>query len=321
MAHELEIINGEASMFYVGSAPWHQLGHRFITPPTTEEALEAARLNWEVGMRPLFNEHGKMSTHKETFRADTMETLGVVGPRYHPLQNTQAFGFFDPLIQDGTLSYETAGALNDGRRVWILAKVKMDNMVITKDDEVESYVLLSNSHDGTMAIRVGYTPIRVVCQNTLSMAIGSQDSRLLRINHTTNADKALAEIRKAMTVANQGFQATAEQYRMLAKYQVSAADLKKYVQIVFDLVDEEERKRDSKVESRVISLFEGGRGNDMPGVKGTLWAAYNAATEYMQYEAGRSVSGRLNSLWFGPNAARNKKALETAMIFAQAKAA
>lgn len=322
MAHELEIgQNGQASMIYVGETPWHKLGQRFITPPTTEEVLAGAKLDWEVGTRPLFNEHGVLSTHKETFRKDTGATLGVVGPRYHPLQNTQALNFFDPLVKDGSITYETAGVLNDGKRVWILAKVKREAMVIAKDDLVESYVLLSNSHDGTMAIRVGYTPIRVVCQNTLTMAVGAADSKLLKVTHTTNAERALTEIRKAMVLAEKGFQATAEQFKLLAKYQVNEADLKQYVQVVFDLADESERKRASKAEEAVIRLFESGRGNDLQSIKGTAWAMYNAATEYMQYEAGNSESGRLSSLWFGPNAARNKKALQSAILIAQAKAA
>lgn len=321
MAHQLQIVGNEAAMFYVGQTPWHGLGYHFVAPPTTAEALDAAKLNWEVGMRPLFNEHGVASTHRETFRSDTGATLGVVGPRYHPLQNTQAFNFFDPLVQDGTLAYETAGVLNDGKRVWILAKVAGAPMEIVKNDAVERFVMLSNSHDGSMAIRVGFTAIRVVCANTLAMAHAAADAKLLRINHTTNADVALGEIRKAMNVAGRSFQATAEQYRLLAKYQVNASDIKKYVQIVFDLKADEDRVRDSKVEGRIFQLFESGKGMDISGVKGTAWAMYQAVTEYLTHEAGRSVGGRFDSLYFGQNANRNKKALELAVLVAKAKAA
>jgi len=314
MAHDLEMKNGQASMFYVGQTPWHNLGQRFITPPTTEDALEAANLNWEVGMRPLFNEKGVKSTHQEIYRGDSGQTLGVVGPQYHPLQNTQAFGFFNPLVQDGTLSYETAGVLQDGKKVWILAKVAGAPIEIARDDVVERYVLLSNSHDGTMAIRVGYTPIRVVCQNTLAMSINATDSKLLRIRHTTNANTALGEIRKVMLMSEGAFQTTAEQYRRLTTMSVNESDLKKYVRLVFGLKSEEDAKRESKAMERVLYLFENGRGNDLPAIKGTAWAAYQACTEYMQYEAGRSEAGRLNSLWFGQNASRNKDALNQALI-------
>lgn len=321
MAHQLEVINGAGSMFFVGETPWHKLGIQLEGNVTTEQALKAAKLDWDVGMRPLFNELGTKSTHRETFRMDTGAVLGVVGPRYHPLQNTAAFNFFEPLVNDGTLAYETAGVLNDGKRVWILAKVKRSPMQIVKGDEVEAYVLLSNSHDGTMAIRVGFTPIRVVCSNTLAIAHDIKDSKLLRITHSTGAETALAEIRKTMQMAERGFTATAEQFRLLARHQVNAADLKKYIQVVFDLKDEAERGRDSTIEASVIRLFEGGRGNNAPGVAGTVWAAYNAVTEYMQYEAGRNEGSRLNSLWFGTNAGRNKKALESAVLIATAKAA
>lgn len=321
MAHELEIINNEASMFYTGATPWHRLGQRFLQPPTTEEALEAAKLNWDVGLRPLFNEYGSRSTHQETFRVDTGDVLGVVGPNYHPLQNTQAFNFFNPLVEDGTLSYETAGVMAGGKRVWILAKAKGDPMEIARNDIVERYVLLSNSHDGTMAIRVGYTPIRVVCANTLAMAIGATDSKLLKVRHTSNAQLALEEIRNAMVVAENAFKVTAEQYKLLTKYQVNEGDIKKYVEVVFGLKPEEERKREAKSLTRVLDLFTDGRGQDNPAVRGTVWALYNGVTEYLQHEAGRSDEGRLNSLWFGPNASRNKKALEAALLIAQAKAA
>lgn len=314
MAHQLEIVNNQASMFYVGETPWHKLGQHFLTPPSTDEALVAAGLNWEVQLRPLFNEQGRKSTHKEIFRCDTNTALGVVGPSYHPLQNTQAFGFFQPLVESGLLAYETAGVLQDGKKVWILAKVAGDPMQIAKDDIVDRYVLLSNSHDGTMAIRVGYTPIRVVCNNTLTMALGSTDSQLLRIRHTTNATTALAEIQKVMKVADASFEATAEQFRRLTQLQVNEKDLDKYIRIVFDLKSEEDQKRESKILGRVIELFEGGRGNDLPSIKGTAWAAYQGVTEYLQYEAGKSEESRLNSLWFGQNAARNKKALNQALI-------
>lgn len=313
MAHEIDMSNGRPNMFYVGAAPWHGLGTRFIeAPKTTEEAMRAGGLAWEVQMRPLFNEMQQLSTHKETFRADTGARLGVVGPKYVPFQNLQAFSFFDPLIQDGSLVYETAGSLQGGRKVWVLAKAKGDAIDIVPGDAVERYVLLSNSHDGTLAIRVGFTPIRVVCQNTLAMSMANKDSKLLRVRHTTNVDDALEQIRDIMNVADASFVATSEQFKALARCNVNAADVRKYVEKVFGIKSEEEATRESKTLATVIALFEGGRGADL-GVKGTAWKLYNAAQEAMQYELGRTPEGRLTSLWFGQNAKRNRDALEVAV--------
>jgi phage/plasmid-like protein (TIGR03299 family) len=317
----LESTNGQVSTFFVGAPPWHRLGHRFIEPPTTDEALDAAKMDWEVAMRPLFNEFNDRSTHQEIFRKDNGKVLGVVGPKYHPLQNTQAFGWFEPLIQEGILQYETAGVLQDGKKVWILAKAAGDPLEIARDDTVDRYVLLSNSHDGTLAIRIGFTPVRVVCWNTLSAAIGIEDSKLIRVRHTANAAQVLEKIRKIMSFADSTFQATAEQFRYLTKAQVNAADIRKYVNVVFDLKPEDERKREPAVIADVFHLFENGKGNDLPAIKGTAWALYNAVTERMTHHSGRSDEGRLNSLWFGPNATRNKVALEQAIKIVEAKAA
>jgi len=318
MSHELQ---NENDMFYVGETPWHRLGTRLIEPPTTEEALKLANMDWTVDMRPLFNEHGDQSTHREIFRMDTNTTLGVVGPAYHPLQNTKAFGWFDPLIQDGTLKYETAGVLSGGKKVWILAKVAGDPIEIVKNDAIERYVLLAHAHDGTLAIRIGFTPIRVVCQNTLQASMESTGSKLIRVRHTANADTVLDKIRDTMVMADGIFRTTAEQYQFLTKIQVTEKDVRKYVETVFDLKNEEDRKRDSKLLENVVTLFTDGKGQDIPGVRGTLWAAYNAVTEQITHHSGRSDEGRLNSQWFGPNAARNKMALDYAIEIANKKAA
>src|SRR6185295_11897446 len=124
---------------------------------------------------------------------------------------------------------ETAGSLRQGKRVWVLAKINRDPLVIKGNDVVEKYVLLSNSHDGTLAVRVGFTPIRVVCNNTLSMAINSEASKLIRIKHTKNVVSNLESVQEIMNLADQEFQATAEQYRMLTRKDINSKDLEKYI--------------------------------------------------------------------------------------------
>ena len=322
MAHMLEQAN---DMMYVdptgNNAPWHHLGTRLIEAPNTEQALKTSHMDWQVNMRPLFNEFGDQSTHRETFRADNGKVLGVVGPNYVPLQNTEAFSFFDPLIQDGTLQYETAGILQGGKKVWILARTASKETEVAKDDVVRNYVLLSNSHDGTMAIRVGFVGIRVVCWNTLSMAIESEDSKLIRIRHTTNSARVIEEIRKIMVVSESAFQTTIKNYKKLTKCQVSLADIKQYVTVVFGLKEESERKREPESLTKIIDLFEHGRGNDLPSIKGSAWALYNASAEYAQYFQGRTEESRLNNIWFGQGFSRNKVALQTALELVEKKAA
>lgn len=317
MSHEVE------SMMFTGQTPWHSLGHRFQQAPTLEEALVAAGLNWNVTTEPVFSGAGEQVEAQLTRRSLDSSILGVVGPNYVPLQNTEAFEFFRPFLDQKEAAIETAGSLRMGRRVWILAKINRDPMTVKGNDVVDKYVLLSNSHDGTLAVRVGFTGVRVVCANTLAGAHNSKASKLIRIKHTKNVVQNLENIRQIMDLANSEFEATAEQYRLLANSQINQKDLEKYVKLVFNTqsrILEAEGDLDSINNKRILEeiqpLFEKGRGNDMPEIKGTLWAAYNSISEYLQYNRGSDVGGRLDSLWFGQGAQLNKKALETAVIMA-----
>lgn len=328
MAHELEIINGEAQMMYVGEVPWHSLGRRVIEAPSIEEAIVMAGLDWEVGLKTLQTVDAQESVPAlATYRKSDGRILGVVGPNYTVLQNKEAFGFFNPFIDKGEAKLETAGSLRNGQRIWVLAKInRPDSVIVSKaDDRVQKYILLSNSHDGSLAVRVGYTPIRVVCNNTLSMAVNGRDSALIRLKHTSNVVENLKDISAIMDAANATFEATAEQYRLLANRNINAKDLEKYIKIVFATkkqIQEAESAEDlnsgSRVMADIIQLFETGKGNDLPGVKGTMWAAYNAVTEFVQYKRGTSDEGRLNELWFGQGATLNKRALEKAVEFSVA---
>lgn len=310
MAHEIE------NMLYVGEIPWHRLGVPFQEPPTIKEAILAAGLNWEVGTKELFTEDGQKVPSKATYRTTDNKILGVVGPNYQPLQNSEAFEFFEPFLASKEASIETAGSLREGKRVWVMAKINKDPSVIVPkvDDKVDKYVLLSNSHDGTMAVRVGFTPIRVVCANTMAFAIGHAGSQLMRIRHSGNVVDNLEKIREAMSLANQQFEANAELFRELSKRNINTEDLEKYVKSVFAVkADDEDEGAGKRVMGDIVRLFEGGRGNDLEGVRGTYWAAYNAVSEYLQYERGNDGQVRLDSLWFGQSARLNKKALDIAL--------
>lgn len=316
MAHEVE------NMFVVGEAPWHNLGRKFEVPPSLEEALVAAGLDWKVTTEPLFSGNKEQVEALLTRRSSDQSILGVVGPNYTPLQNTEAFEFFKPFIDEKAAAIETAGSLRHGKRVWVLAKINRDPLVIKGNDVVEKYVLLSNSHDGTLAVRVGFTPVRVVCNNTLSMAINSEASKLIRIKHTKNVVSNLESVQDIMNLADSEFEATAEQYRLLTQKDINSKDLEKYIKLVFNATAKlaeaggTDGVNNKRIIEQVVPLFEKGRGNDMAEIRGTMWAAYNAVNEYLQYERGTDSSNRMDNMWFGDSARLNKKALDTALIMA-----
>lgn len=317
MAHEVE------QMFYVGEVPWHKLGHRFIEPPTLQEGLVAAGLDWQVTTEPLFTGAKEKVDAQITRRSSDNSILGVVGSGYHPLQNTEAFKFFEPFLESKNAALECAGSLRDGKRVFVLARIKSDPLTVKGNDIVNKYILLSNAHDGTMAVRAGFTPIRVVCANTLAMAHQEGVSTMLSIKHTKSVAENLELVQKAMNLANQSFEATAEQYRLLASREIDGKDLEKFVKLVFNTpkkiqeaggdLNQIDNKR---ILNSVTAMFEKGRGNDMKEIRGTLWAAYNAVNEYLQYERGDDDQVRLDNMWFGQSAALNRKALQAATLMA-----
>lgn len=340
MAHQVE------TMMFVGATPWHRLGVKMDNPPTTEAAMNAAGLNWAVGLKTLSTPDGQIVDHRAAYRKSDGKVLGVVGPLYKPIQNVDAFQWFDPFVQAGEATIETAGSLFGGKKVWILAKLNRSPSVIVPGDEVEKFILLANSHDGTISARVGFTPVRVVCNNTLAMAANSAGSKLLHVRHMKNADDALAAVRDVMNTANASFEATADQYRALAAKPIKSADLEKFVKIVFRKVEDKRdahelpssshaplevdtaslldsimdetvavkarKERANSPSAIVAELFESPT-NSTPGAKGTLWGALNAVTEYTTHHRGRTDDTRASGLAFGEGAALNARALSVAM--------
>lgn len=314
MPHEVE------KMAYFGATPWHGLG----TPLTEDDlydwtrACEKAALNWDVELAPLITADTQAPvTHRAVRRTSDGRILGVVGPRFCVLQNRDAVRWFQPFLDAREAALNTAGSLREGSRIWVLAKIQRAPLVIAQGDEVEKFILLSHGHDGSLAVRVGFTPIRVVCANTLALAHGSDASQLIRLKHTKDVLENLANIREVMDAANAAFEATAEQFRLLACRDINQADLRKYVKRVLKVDDQEEisTRMANQIEA-IIRLFEEGRGNDLPSIRGTYWAAYNGVSEWLGYERGRSPQSRLDSLWFGDSASVNRHALEVALAMA-----
>ena len=318
MAHEVE------SMMYVGETPWHGLG---VAIPdgkklSIKEAIAASGLDWEVELRHIFTEDDKGSlhgilNHYVSCRKKDNSVLGIVGKDYRPLQNRDAFKWFQPFLESEEATLETAGSLKGGSRVWVLARIKRDPLVVGKEDLMKHYVLLSNSHDGSLAVRVGFTPIRVVCNNTLCLAHESKASKLLRVKHTSRVLENLEDVRDTINLAQQEFAATVKQYNQLASRQINSTDLVEYVRVVFGLKEGYKtpaQEKQQKIIPSVVRLFENGRGHRMAGRN--YWGAYNAVNEYLNYFRGKTQDNTLNSLWFGNSAALNKKALGVAMRLA-----
>jgi phage/plasmid-like protein (TIGR03299 family) len=319
MAHELEMIGDKASMAYFGETPWHNLG----TPLTTDDLYDwqtvcvKSGLDWEAELVPLLTADTQAKVEHQAVRRKTDgRILGVVGPKYHVLQNREAFQWFQPFLDAKEASLHTAGSLQEGSRVWVLAKMNRDPLIIAPGDEVEKFILLSHGHDGTLAVRVGFTPIRVVCANTLSLAHRADASKLIRVRHSASVVENLSNVREIMNVANQEFEATAEQYRLLARKSINQADLRRYVKKVLKVEGDKISTRTMNMMQEIIGRCEFGMGNDLPSIKNTYWTAYNGVNEWLSYQRGHNPQNRLNSLWFGDSANMNKLALETALAMA-----
>lgn len=306
-------------MVHFGEMPWHGESEALVGNETTEEVMKKAGLDWSVSTEPLYRSNGEQVQAQASIRSSDGSVLGVVGPRWTPLQNADAFKVFEPLVESGDMAWHTAGSLRNGQRVWVLCQLNLSNSVIAEGDEISKFALLSNGHDGLLAVHFGFTPIRVVCANTEALARECEASKLIRVRHHRFVKENVEKLRDIMNIANQEFEATCDQYRFLASRAINSDDLKKYVKIVFNQNTKEEEDistRSQNILTSVEKLFENGKGNNLPGVQGTYWAAYNAVTEYLNYEKGRSVQNRLDSLWFGQNAVQSRKALETAVIMA-----
>jgi phage/plasmid-like protein (TIGR03299 family) len=310
------------TMMSLRETPWHGIGQVIQDAPSVEDGIKLAGLDWPVETRPLFTADGRTVSHRAMVRASDESILGVVGPKYQPLQNADAFAWFQPFLDAKAAHLTTAGSLNEGRRVWVMAEIG-DPLTVIKGDEVRRFVLLSNTHDGTQAVRVGFTPIRVVCSNTLAMAESHATSQLLRMRHTKGLKASMEQVREVMNLANSEFEATAEQYRRLsASKVVNRADLQAYVKRVMMLSEDAKKpgdltKKSADVYAAILENFDSGRGTgEVKKAKGTWWQAYNAVTEFLSWQRGKTQNGRIDSLWFGDSFGFNEDALDVALEMA-----
>ena len=310
MSHHFE------SGFFVNKGAWHELGKVLDNPPTTAQAIADAGLDWNVKEQPIYMQSNSglspVSTHKSLVRSTDHQLLGIVSQQYKPLQNCDAFSWFDFLIHDNDVALESAGSLKEGKRVWILAKINQDPSDIVKNDPVEPYLLLSNSHDGSTAIWIQFTPIRVVCHNTLSYALSNRGKDLdigkaFRIRHQGDLQHKLDRAKTALDFARQRFAIATEEYKAMANYNLNRADLDLYLSLVLNT----DTPQTTRAYPQIVANFEQGRGNR----GSSLWDAYNGVTEWLDHQRGNSDSKRLESTWFGSSAKTRIQAHQSALEF------
>ena len=220
------------TMFYVRTAPWHGLGTRVLEAPTSSAALSLAGLDWSVIQKPLLTVDGiPVPGFKANLRETDNQILGVVTDRYKVVQNRDAFAFTDELLGEG-VTYETAGSLQNGRRTWILAK--LPQRYIISGDEITPYLVFMNSHDGTGAIKAAMTPIRVVCQNTLNLAL-STAKRSWSTIHTGNIHGKVQDARNTLLYAGRYMAELGKTIDKLNQQKISDRQVLEYIDALFPM--------------------------------------------------------------------------------------
>ena len=319
MSHGIELTNGRANMAYTGRTPWHNLGQNIEGAFDAETALREANLDWEVEVAPLYYETDTSTRVESTKgklvrRVDTGDELGVVGPKYSPLQNKDAFAFFDGVFGEGKARYETAGYLGKGERMWLLANMTSNDPIeILPGDEVNKYLLLTNDFTGSYSVLGSFTPVRVVCNNTLTAAVSSiiKGGNTVRVKHVGDVKNRLQFAGEVLSASGVFYDEVKNLFQSFAKKQLNGEQTRNYIHLsLFD--DNKESKSRTKKVDMVEGLMHTGRGSDIAGVRGTVWGAYNAVTEYVdhvkEYRGGDAK--KLEASQFGTGRHLKTKALK-----------
>ena len=321
MAHLIEnnAVTGNAEIAYVGKKPWHGLGQELTQNAPIEVWRKEAGLDWEAQVTPvMFWPEGlaaprDIKSKQVIFRNDTYQPLGVVSDRYKIHQPADVLDFFNTLVQSAGFTLEVAGAIKGGKRIWALANVNKESVVLN-DDAVKGYLLLSTSFDGTTATVGQFTSIRVVCNNTLSAADTETTPSRVMLTHGTNFDASLMRERLGLVVS--GFDGMMDKYRSFARNSVSSQYAKNFIKELFPDTHDNQTGlyKESRSFKRVLELFDGaGIGSQQRGVYGTRWGLLNAVTQYIDHERGHNVDTRMNNAWFG-NGNRLKSEAEALLL-------
>lgn len=316
MAHMVE------TMAYAGELPWHGLGEKVSNDLTPAQMMQKAGVDWEVHEVESFIEFNgtrKPTGQKSLVRGSDGRILTNVGENWKPVQNETAFEFFSEFVLSGDMEMHTAGSLKDGQYVWALAKVS-ESFDVFGEDRVDSYLLFSNPHQYGKSIDIRFTPIRVVCNNTLTLSLNQATKNGVRIGHRTEFNPDT--VKETLGLAHEKFAKYKEMAEFLGSRKVTAESLIQYYNEVFPNTSKD---ADFKVESydnlsRNAKLCYDAL-EVQPGAEyapGTWWQAFNSVTYITDHVQGRNAENRLHSQWFGYNQARKVMAVNKAVEYATA---
>jgi len=329
MPREIDTTTGQAAVFTTGTPPWHGLGTTIEQAATSAEAITLAGLDWEVeqwpleAMDPQTWKSIKAPNHLANVRTDTRAVLGVVSPSYHVFQNREAFDFFDAIVGDKLAMYETTGSLRGGRRVWMLARIPKEYRA-TPEDVVQPYVLLVNSHDGSLSLRMIPTTVRVVCQNTLHLALSGTRGEGITIAHRPSLEDRVKEARAKLGIVAARFDAFDEELHAMLDRDLKTKELEAYFASVLPKPKPaQDTDAQAKSRAKTLDVFRGNFEHDtntLPGVSGTAWAAYNAVSQWADHQRKfrgqgdkQRAENRLRSIWFGSSNDVKQKAYRHAV--------
>lgn len=317
MAHEVQ------SMAYVDATPWHGLGNQLTPQQPIEVWRQEAGMDWQIKeTEVLYSVSGGVGLHlhahpenKVLFRSDTLSPLSVVSSRYKVVQPADVLEFYRDLVSAGGFELETAGVLKGGKKLWALAKTGQETL-LRGNDRVKAYLLLATSCDGTLCTTAQFTSVRVVCNNTLHMAVGDT-SGAIKVPHSTQFDPQA--VKQALGLGLSHWESFVSDMRQLAERKVNKFEAMNYlVNVLGDQQVPLNEQPNAKAIQHVFNLFNGaGKGCELPAASGTAWGLLNGVTEYVdQHRRARSVDYRLDSAWFGPGAALKERAFQAALALA-----
>ena len=316
MAHQVE------TMAYAGEVPWHGLGTPVSNDLTPVQMMQKAGLDWKVQEVESFIEFNgkKMSTgQKSLVRSTDGSILTNVGENWNPVQNEQAFEFFHEFVMKGDMEMHTAGSLKEGKMVWALAKVK-ESFDILGSDRIDSYLLFSNPHQYGKAIDVRFTPIRVVCNNTLSLSLDEKSVNSVKMGHRVEFNPST--VKQAFGIASEKMKTYKEMAQFLSGKRFNQDSYIEYLNTVFP------RTSDKRVKDKALTADTLSRNaklaydslESQPGAEygeGSWWQAFNSVTFITDHVQGRNADNRLYSSWFGGNQVRKRDALKSAIEYAE----
>jgi len=324
VSHMIDRTTGTDAIAYVGEEPWHGLGQKLTPGQPIDVWAKEAKLDWHVEKTPVWYDVPGAASLKDyaerqvLYRSDTKAPLSVVSNRFNVVQPSQILGFFDKLVKTGGFELEVAGALSGGKRVWALAKVG-EGAEVVDGDLVKPYVLLGTSYDATMATIAKFTPIRVVCNNTITAAIGADGitaddvdkgylKSVVRVLHREKFDADA--VRQQLGIVTNEFERFLIKSRQLAHVEMSEQEADEFVKALLEpYYTGDKDVRESRGYQRVIQLFNGAAKGSHFAPK-SRWQMLNAVTELVDHERGRSDNTRVESAWFGTGASIKTKALE-----------